>query len=58
MKLATLLPMYRWASPIEAERQVAVANWKAAIQVAVEMGCDTMNSEFGRGPSPDVPSHC
>ena len=58
VKLATLLPMYRWASPIEAERQVAVKNWKAAIQVAVEMGCDTMNSEFGRGPSPDVPSHC
>ena len=50
--------MYRWASPIEAERQVAVKNWKVAIQVAVEMGCDTMNSEFGRGPSPDVPSHC
>ena len=58
VKLATLLPMYRWASPIEAERQTAVKNWKAAIQVAVEMGCDTMNSEFGRGPSPDVPSHC
>ena len=48
--IASLLPMYRWASPIEAERQTAVANWKAAIQVAVEMGCDTMNSEFGRGP--------
>ena len=58
VKLATLLPMYRWASPVESERQTAVRNWKRAIEVAVEMGCDTMNSEFGRGPAPDVPSHC
>ncbi len=27
--------------------------WKDAIQVATDMGVDTMNSEFGRGPSPD-----
>ena len=58
MKLASLLPMYRWASPDEGERQAAVRNWKAAIQVAVEMGCDTMNSEFGRGPSPERAGHC
>jgi myo-inositol catabolism protein IolH len=58
VQLASLLPMYRWASPIEAERQTAVRNWKEAIQVAVEVGCETMNSEFGRDPSPDVPSHC
>ncbi|MEK0086208.1 sugar phosphate isomerase/epimerase family protein, partial [Benzoatithermus flavus] len=56
--LASLLPMYRWASPIEAERQVAVRNWQAAIRVAIEMECDTLNSEFGRGPSPGVPGHC
>jgi myo-inositol catabolism protein IolH len=58
VRLASLLPMYRWASPIEAERQAAVANWKLAIRVAAEMGCDTLNSEFGRGASPDVPSTC
>lgn len=45
--------MYRWASPHEDERRAAVNYWKEAIQVAVEMGCTTMNSEFGRGPSPD-----
>ena len=27
--------------------------WKRAIEVAVEMGCDTLISEFGRGASPE-----
>jgi len=53
MKIASLLPMYRWASPLEDQRLTAVENWKRAIQVAVEMGVDTLNSEFGRGPHPD-----
>jgi myo-inositol catabolism protein IolH len=53
LQLASLLPMYRWASPHEDERRAAENYWKEAIQVAVEMGCTTMNSEFGRGPSPD-----
>ena len=53
VKLATLQPMYRWASPLEDERQIAVRYWKKAIEVAVDMGCDTMISEFGRGGSPE-----
>jgi myo-inositol catabolism protein IolH len=53
VKLASLLPMYRWASPHEDERKAAVSYWKKAIQVAVEMEVDTMNSEFGRGPHPE-----
>jgi myo-inositol catabolism protein IolH len=55
VRIASLLPMYRWASPHAFERSAAVRNWKAAIQVAVELGVDTMNSEFGRGPSPENP---
>ena len=51
--VATLLPMYRWASNDEIERQAAVRHWKRAIEIAVELGVDTMNSEFGRGPHPD-----
>jgi myo-inositol catabolism protein IolH len=47
VKIASLLPMYRWASPHEDERQSAVKYWKKAIEIAVEMGVDTMNSEFG-----------
>lgn len=53
VQLASILPMYRWASPHEDERLTAVEHWKQAIQIAVDMGCTTMNSEFGRGPSPD-----
>jgi myo-inositol catabolism protein IolH len=51
--IASLLPMYRWASPNESERQAAVRFWKRAIEICVEMEVDTMNSEFGRGPHPD-----
>lgn len=52
VQLSSLLPMYRWASPHEEERVAAVKYWKKAIEIAVEMGVDTMNSEFGRGPHP------
>lgn len=51
--LATLQPMYRWASPFEDERQWAVRCWKRAIEVAIEMECPLMISEFGRGASPE-----
>lgn len=51
--LASLQPMYRWASPFEDERQWAVRCWKKAIEVAVEMDCQLMISEFGRGSSPE-----
>jgi myo-inositol catabolism protein IolH len=51
--IASLLPMYRWASPHEDERLAAVRHWKRAIEIAVDMGVDTMNSEFGRGPHPE-----
>ena len=53
VKLASLLPMYRWASPHEDERRAAVSYWKKAIEIAIAMDCNTLNSEFGRGPSPD-----
>ncbi|MBR8284806.1 sugar phosphate isomerase/epimerase [Burkholderia vietnamiensis] len=53
VQLATLQPMYRWASPFEDERQWAVRCWKKAIEVAVDVGCTTMISEFGRGASPE-----
>ncbi len=51
--LASVQPMYRWASPFEDERQWAVRCWKKAIEVAVEMDCQLMVSEFGRGASPE-----
>lgn len=46
VRLSSLLPLYHWSHPDEAMRTAAVRNWKRAIQVAVEMECDLMNTEF------------
>jgi myo-inositol catabolism protein IolH len=54
LELASILPLYRWSSPDEDERLAAVRYWKRAIQLCVDVGCTTMNSEFnGR---PDLPA--
>lgn len=53
VKLATLQPMYRWASPYQDEWDLAIDNWKRAIEIAVEMDCPMFVSEFGRGASPE-----
>lgn len=58
VQLASLLPMYRWASPDEDERRAAIKYWRKAIEISVEMGCDTMNSEFTRGASPSAACAC
>jgi myo-inositol catabolism protein IolH len=54
MRLASILPLYRWSGPDEEQRQAAVRYWKRAIRLAVDVGCTTMNSEFnGRPDQPD-----
>lgn len=50
MQIASVLPLYRWSSPDEDERQAAVRYWKRAIALTVELGCDTMNSELNGRP--------
>ena len=45
-----MLPLYKWSGPDEDERQAAVRYWKRAIQVAVELDCRIMNSEFNGRP--------
>jgi len=50
VELASLLPLYRWSSPDEEDRLAAVRYWKRAIEVSVEVGCSTMNSEFSGRP--------
>ena len=47
-----MLVTYRWASPYEDEREAAVRYWKRAIEIATELECETVNSIFDRGPSP------
>ena len=49
VRIASNLPLYRWSGPDEDERQAAVRNWKRAIQITVDLGCDTMNSDLNRG---------
>lgn len=51
--LASLQPMYRWASPYPDEWEVAIDHWKRAIDIAVQLECPLIVSEFGRGGSPD-----
>lgn len=48
--LASLLPLYRWSSPDESERAAAVRYWRRAIEIAVELECPVMNSEFNGRP--------
>jgi myo-inositol catabolism protein IolH len=50
VELASILPLYRWSSPDEDERLAAVRYWKRAIQLCVDVGCTTMNSEFNGRP--------
>jgi myo-inositol catabolism protein IolH len=50
VQLASVLPLYRWSGPDEDARQAAVRYWKRAIQVAVDLGCNVMNSEFNGRP--------
>ncbi|MFI7699710.1 sugar phosphate isomerase/epimerase family protein [Nonomuraea sp. NPDC049480] len=50
VKLASVLPLYRWSGPDEDERQAAVRYWKRAIEITVELGCTVMNSEFNGRP--------
>lgn len=53
VELASMLVTYRWASPLEDEREAAVRYWKRAIEIAVELECQTVNSILDRGPSPE-----
>lgn len=56
VKLSSLLPLYHWAGPDPLQREAAVRNWKRAIEIAVEMEVDLINTEFaGRR---DMPLEC
>lgn len=56
VEIASVLPLYKWSGPDEDERQAAVRYWKRAIQVAVDLGCDVMNSEFNGRPEASAAS--
>ncbi len=50
VEIASVLPLYKWSGPDEDERQAAVRYWRRAIQIAVDLGCEVMNSEFNGRP--------
>lgn len=50
VQLSSTLPLYRWSSPDETERQAAVRYWRRMIEVTAELACPLMNSEFGGRP--------
>jgi len=48
--IPALLPVQRISSPEEPQRQAAVRNFSRIIRLAVELGVDTLNSEFSGRP--------
>ena len=55
-EIASVLPLYKWSSPDEAQRLAAVRNWTRMIEVTAELGCDQMNSEFNGRPETSAES--
>ena len=53
--IASVLPVQRWSGPDEDQRQAAVRAWKRIIQITVDLGVETINSEFnGRPEAPET----
>jgi myo-inositol catabolism protein IolH len=50
IEIASVLPVLRWSGPDEDAREAAVRYWKRAIQIAVDLGVHTMNTEFSGRP--------
>ncbi|MEU0845135.1 sugar phosphate isomerase/epimerase [Streptomyces sp. NPDC005962] len=50
VKISSILPLFRWSGPDEDERQAAVRYWKRSIQIAADLGVDSMISEFNGRP--------
>ena len=48
--VSSVLPLFKWSGPDEEDRQAAVSYWTRAIQIASDLGVDTMNSEFNGNP--------
>ena len=50
IRISSLLPVQRWSSPDEPQRQAAVRNWKRIVEIAVELGVSVINTEFSGRP--------
>ena len=50
IQISSLLPVQRWSSPEESQREAAVRNWKRIVEIAVELGVPVINTEFSGRP--------
>jgi myo-inositol catabolism protein IolH len=50
IQVSSLLPVQRWSSPDEPQREAAVRNWKRIVEIAVELGVPVINTEFSGRP--------
>ena len=48
--LASIMAVYHWASSNGEKRRVALEQWKKVVRLAVEAGCNVINSEFSGQP--------
>lgn len=50
VEIASILPVLRWSSPVEEEREAAVRKWKRVIRIASQLGVRQINTEFSGRP--------
>ncbi|GAX58410.1 protein iolH [Streptomyces olivochromogenes] len=50
VQLSSVLPLYKWSSPEETERQAADRYWRRMIEITAELECPLTNSEFNDRP--------
>jgi myo-inositol catabolism protein IolH len=50
IRISSLLPVQRWSSPEEPQREAAVRNWKRILQIAVDLDVSVINTEFSGRP--------
>ncbi|AMM22275.1 protein iolH [Frondihabitans sp. PAMC 28766] len=50
VSIASVLPVLRWSSPVEAERLAAVKQWKRVIEITSRLGVELINTEFSGRP--------
>jgi len=54
VSISSLIPIYYWSGPEEERRQAAVRNWKRAIEIAVELDVNVINTELSGDPKQPV----
>jgi myo-inositol catabolism protein IolH len=51
VSMHTLVPVFNWSSPDEAERQAQVRNWKRLLEIADQLECRIIVSELSGDPN-------